>query len=84
LLPSVGPGDQAEHARQRMVLGQGGAARLVALDLGLVAWFAGVIAGSGALLTIGLIVTVVGFGSTLALLGQAIVVGVRSGRRRTR
>jgi nitrite reductase (NO-forming) len=84
LLPSVGPGDQAEHARQRTVLGQGGTARLVALDLGLVAWFAGGIAGSVALLTIGLTVTGIGFGSTLALLGRAIAVGVRSGRRRTR
>ena len=84
LLPSVGPGDQAAHARQRTVLGRAGSARLIALDLGLLAWFAGVIAGAGPLLTAGAIVTGAGFAGTLALLARAIFVGARSNRLRSR
>lgn len=76
LLPSVGPGDQASHARQRAVLGIAGTARLAALDLGLLAWFGGVLTDVGPLLVTGAVVTALGFGSTLVLLGRAILVGV--------
>jgi nitrite reductase (NO-forming) len=81
LLPSVGPGDQAAHARQRRVLGFGGTARLGALDLGLLAWFGGVIAAVGPLLSAGAILAAIGFAATLALVARAILVGARSDRR---
>ena len=34
LLPSIGPGDAAAHARQRTILGQGAAARVGAMNVG--------------------------------------------------
>jgi nitrite reductase (NO-forming) len=81
LLPSGGPGDQAAHARPRRVLGFGGTARLGALDLGLLAWFGGVIAAVGPLLSAGAILAAIGFAATLALVARAILVGARSDRR---
>jgi nitrite reductase (NO-forming) len=84
LLPSVGPGDQAAHARQRTVLGTAGTARLVALDAGLLLWFLGVVTEADAVLTVGAVVTGIAFAATLALLAGAILVGARSRPRPTR
>jgi nitrite reductase (NO-forming) len=77
LVPAVGPGDQAAHARQRVILGSLPVARLVGLDLGVAAMTLGsalgdsrwVIAG-GALLGLGLV-------GTAVLLAASIAIGLR-------
>jgi len=62
LVPAIGPGDMAAHARQRTGLGRAAAGRLVALNLGValvtlggaIGWspaiVAGVVLGGGAIL----------------------------------
>jgi hypothetical protein len=77
LLPAVGPGDLAAHARQRRVLGRLALARLVVLNVGvglvavgqLTGWELGDIAG--------LVLLALGFAATAFLIGSAVATGIR-------
>ena len=84
LLPSVGPGDPAAHARQRTDLGRAGTVRLVALDAGLLLWFGGVLTGAEPVLRVGAVLAAAAFVGTLALLARAILLGARFRRRPSR
>jgi nitrite reductase (NO-forming) len=53
LVPSIGPGDQATHARQRTILGHGAAPRLVLLNGGVALLTLGVLAGALPLVVVG-------------------------------
>jgi nitrite reductase (NO-forming) len=70
LLPSIGPGGPREHGVQREVLGRVATPRLVALNLGAlllaVGWPLGIaiMAGAGALLAAGALVTSVGLAAS--------------------
>jgi nitrite reductase (NO-forming) len=81
LVPAVGAGSPARHARQRGILGRGGPGRLATLNAGvalLTAWSLlgepGGLAGNG-LLAAGMALTVGTMALTLALLGWALLVG---------
>jgi hypothetical protein len=88
LVPAVGPGDPAAHARQRVVLGSWATARLVAADIGIgllavgllpvggdqASSFAGWLVGVG-LVLVGLTLIV-----TVGLMGTALATGLRSAR----
>jgi nitrite reductase (NO-forming) len=82
LLPAVGPGDPASHARQRVLLGRFATPRLALLNLGIgllsvAAWVdAPVVAAAGTVLTL------LGFTTTAGLIAAAIWIGVRAGRAR--
>lgn len=67
LLPVIGPGDRAGHARQRMLLGVGATARVVALNLGAAALWAGWVAGIPALVAVGGAAVVCSLGMALVL-----------------
>ncbi len=79
LLPAVGPGDQAAHARQRMVLGRWPVGRLVGANAGVAGLALGwplridALAMAGALALIG----------TLALTTVLLAAAILTGRRRT-
>jgi hypothetical protein len=77
LLPAIGPGDQAAHARQRAILGRFGEARLLAADVGVALLIAAAASGSGTAGAAGLAIVVLGFGATVALLAGAIAIGLR-------
>lgn len=77
LVPAIGPGDQAAHARQRAGLGRLATARLVAVNGGaLVASVGAVVVGPTAdigalLLWAGLAVTAIGLATSVGLLAAA-------------
>jgi len=74
LVPAIGPGDQAVHARQRRLLGGGATARLLAWNGGLALVVLGGPAGLPAASAIGAAVVGAGFVATLVLLVAATVV----------
>lgn len=81
LLPAVGPGDLAAHARQRQVLGRLALPRLIALDLGVAFLTVGQLAGWTPALVAGLALLGVGVAATAALLASAVRTGIQSARR---
>jgi hypothetical protein len=77
LVPAVGPGDQAAHARQRQVLGRVPWLRLTAIDLGVAALSVGLAIGNEPLAVAGTVATAAGLGASAALLAAAVVIGLR-------
>lgn len=76
LLPSIGPGGPVRHARQRVVLGQASAVRLILLDGGLaLALLATATDGSSWLAVTGAIVLGLGLVWTVALVARALATG---------
>jgi nitrite reductase (NO-forming) len=71
LVPSIGPGDQVTHARQRVVLGRWSTARLVLLNAGVVVATAGVLSGVGPLIVVGALACLGAVVAALVLLVQA-------------
>lgn len=74
LLPAVGPGDAAAHARQRRVLGRLAWPRLIALNGGVAALSIGLPLGVQALVTGGVALVALGLAGSLALIGAAIAI----------
>jgi nitrite reductase (NO-forming) len=72
LLPAIGPGDMAAHARQRTRLGRAGSSRVVALNLGVAAFVLGDATGWTPLVGIGLLVGGGGLVVALAILFSAL------------
>lgn len=79
LLPAVGPGNLASHARQRSLLGRQWLLRLGLADVGIAALAAGLPFGVEPLVVFGAVLLAVALTSTLGLLVSAIVVAVRAG-----
>ncbi|CAN5519573.1 hypothetical protein BH20CHL7_BH20CHL7_11150 [soil metagenome] len=77
LVPAIGPGDMAVHARQRVVLGRMAAARVVALNLGVGLAALGVIGGAPLLIGIGLALIVPSVAGALVLLAWSAGLGRR-------
>ncbi len=77
LLPAVGPGDLAAHARQRRMLGRLALPRLVALDLGIALMTIAQVAGWQLGTLVGLGLTALGFATTAFLIGSAVAIGIR-------
>jgi len=77
LLPAIGPGDPAIHARQRRLLGRAATVRLALLDAGVAALAVGLTLGPDPLIQVGTVLVTFGFGTTAVLLGAAVVIGVR-------
>jgi nitrite reductase (NO-forming) len=84
LLPAVGPGDPASHARQRRVLGRLAVPRLVALDAGVALTIVGELAHSSSVAPIGVLLLAAGYLATAALLAMAVAEGLRWSRQRGR
>jgi nitrite reductase (NO-forming) len=72
LIPAVGPGDSASHARQRRLLGRAGLARLAIIDLGVGALSAGLWLDGPELVTAGVAFAALGFGLTAGLFVAAV------------
>jgi nitrite reductase (NO-forming) len=72
LLPAVGPGDAAAHARQRDLLGRRARWRVGALNLGVLAGWVGFALGVPVLAAGGGILLVGASGTALVLLGRAL------------
>jgi nitrite reductase (NO-forming) len=79
LLPAVGPGDLASHARQRSLLGRQSLLRLGLADVGVAALAAGLPFGVEPLVVLGAVLLAVALAWTLGLLVSAIVLAVRAG-----
>jgi hypothetical protein len=79
LLPAVGPGDQATHARQRVRLGRWANVRLAAFDGGVLAMTVGLLAGSTPLAWLGLVGIGLSLLATAGLLLSAAAMGFRQG-----
>jgi hypothetical protein len=77
LLPAVGPGDLAAHARQRAILGRGSVARLVVANIGIAALSIGLPVHGDILVTSGTILAAISLGATGVLLGIAVGIGLR-------
>ncbi|MEX1173596.1 MAG: hypothetical protein WEG56_13410 [Chloroflexota bacterium] len=77
LVPAIGPGDMAVHARQRVVLGRMAAARVVALNLGVGLAALGAIGGEPLLIGFGLALIVPSVAGALVLLAWSAGMGRR-------
>jgi hypothetical protein len=78
IVPAIGPGDPAAHARQRRLLGQLGGTRLVLADGGIAALAIGLPWDLPSLLAGGLVLAALSLASTVALLVTAALSGIRS------
>lgn len=76
LLPSIGPGGPAAHARQRRLLGRAATPRLLAFNLGTALLAAGLPTGLAGPSIAGLLLVATSVGTSLALAAAALV-GVR-------
>jgi hypothetical protein len=72
LLPSIGPGGPAEHARQRARLGRWATVRLVALNAGTVLLALGIPSGTDPLIAAGGVLVATAVGASLALAAGAV------------
>ncbi|HEU4919105.1 MAG TPA: hypothetical protein VFT20_05150 [Candidatus Limnocylindrales bacterium] len=81
LLPAVGPGDPAAHARQRQLLGSAAGARLALANVGVAGIAVGLPTSSGLLVQAGAVALAIAVGGTAALLIAAVRIGL-SGRPR--
>jgi hypothetical protein len=82
LLPAVGPGDQAAHARQRRLLGRFAAVRLAVANAGIAGLAIGWPLHAEALIVGGAILLACGLASTGALIVAAVALGVGGSRAR--
>jgi len=80
LVPSVGPGDPYEHARQRVLLGRWATPRLVVANLGAAALSAGLLTRIDAVTAGAILLLATSLGLTAALLLAAVVSGIRNVR----
>lgn len=80
IVPAIGPGDPAAHARQRRLLGQAGGTRLVGANLGIAALAVGIPLAHHELVVSGLLLAAVSLAVTAALLVVATIDGLRSAR----
>ncbi len=80
LVPAIGPGDPATHARQRRLLGQAGGTRIVGADMGVAALTVGIPQGLDGLVAVGLLLTGASLAATAGLLLAATLAGLRSAR----
>lgn len=80
LVPAIGPGDMAVHARQRVVLGRLAAARVVALNLGVGLAGLGAIGEAPVAIAIGLALIVPALTGSLVLLAWSAGMGASSDR----
>ena len=71
LVPSIGPGDQVTHARQRVILGRWSTARFVLLNAGVLLTTAGILGNVGPLILVGSMACVVAVVTALLLLADA-------------
>jgi nitrite reductase (NO-forming) len=83
LVPSIGPGDQATHARQRAILGRGSTARLVLLNGGVALLAVGVFADGLPLVIVGGLASLASVVTALAMLVAATTT-TRSGSHELR
>ena len=81
LVPSIGPGGPHAHGRQRVLLGRGGRARLLAADAGIGALALGHPMAVEPLTVAGLALLLAALGSTTALIGLAVISGLSDARR---
>ena len=81
LVPAIGPGDQAVHARQRRRLGWAATPRLAAWNGGLALVVVGVATGSAGIGTIGAAAVAVGLVVALGLLVASVAVDPGHGTR---
>lgn len=72
LVPAIGPGDQAAHARQRVTLGAWAAPRVVALNAGTALLAVGWPLGSGTLAGLGTVLVATAVLSSVALAALAV------------
>jgi hypothetical protein len=72
LVPAIGPGDQAAHARQRATLGRWAAPRVVALNAGTALLAVGWPLGLGTLATLGMVLVAAAVLSSAALAALAL------------
>ena len=77
LLPAIGPGDPATHARQRRRLGRWAMVRLVLLNAGVLTVAVALPLGWAPLVSLGVALVAIGFGVTASLIGTAAAMGVR-------
>lgn len=82
LVPAIGPGDPARHARQRQLLGRAANGRLIAGDAGVVAMVAGLMLGSDALVLLGLFAVGLVLAASAGLILAAVGLGLASRRDR--
>jgi nitrite reductase (NO-forming) len=82
LVPAVGPGDQATHARQRATLGTAAEGRLVALNIGVAGIAVAVPLGWSAVAAVSGAVLVAAFVFTAGLLARAVSMGLGVAVRR--
>lgn len=82
LVPSVGPGGPAAHARQRRLLGRGATSRLLAANAGVATLALGITLDIDVLNVTGTLLVSLAVVSTAALVVIAIVDGISDGRRR--
>lgn len=75
LLPSIGPGDQAEHRALRTMLARGSIARLLALNAGTAFATAGMILDTPALVAAGLLLTFAAVATSIGLTFAGIAAG---------
>jgi nitrite reductase (NO-forming) len=80
LVPAVGPGDPAAHARQRRLLGRLADVRLLAADAGIAALTLGIPLAVDWLVVPGMLLVAASLGGTSLLLAGAVVDGLRSAR----
>ncbi len=77
LVPAIGPGDPPAHARQRQLLGRVGVLRLAVWNLGTASLSLGLLAHVPTAVEVGVALIGVGLLATAALLGAAVVLGLR-------
>lgn len=80
LVPAIGPGDPAGHARQRRLLGAAAIPRLAAADAGIAAVSLGTPLGSDILVMAGMLLAAFSLAWTAGLLATAVAIGLRSAR----
>jgi hypothetical protein len=80
LVPAIGPGDPAGHARQRRLLGAAAIPRLAAADAGIAAVSLGTLLGSDILVMAGMLLAAASLAWTVGLLVAAVAIGLRSAR----
>lgn len=80
LVPAIGPGDPAAHARQRVLLGQRATVRLVAANAGVAALAIGLPQRSDALVVSGILIVGLSLVWTAGLVLAAILTGISSAR----
>ena len=80
LLPAIGPGDPATHARQRRRLGRWAMTRLVLLNAGVLAFTLGLPLGWAPFVSLGAALIAIGLAISAGLLATAAGMGLRQGR----